>query len=288
MNKVIFLVGGPGSGKDIILKNILKDYNLLEFTLEQVNSTFVNKIQENDKRRSILQKESFVISTNAYNYEGIKTTKNLLENFGYESAMIFVDVDDDVSKQRLSKRENFSEESRVEKLNKSKENINKFYTIFEEFIKYDNNDSLEESNELKSVYLFCEFFIHSEKIELFESEDLNTRILEKYSFKQKKIKKKSDTDGYPPESLTKVKTDRIGDEYSIRNSGMGFPTTVGAIYSESFSEYEPELSSFSSYERSTPPTETLPNTKEVQKYENKKAAVKKIKKIAVLSWKGGK
>lgn len=286
MNKVIFLVGGPGSGKDFVLKNVFNKYNLLEFTLEQVNSAFFNKPNEKDKRYAIFEKKSFVISTNAYNYDGIKNTKNLLENFGYETSMVFVDISDEVSKKRLSGRQNLSEEARVEKLLKSKENLNNFSDLFESnFIVYENNEY--DNDAKRSLVVFCEFFIYGELTSLLESKELNSKLLEKFSLK-KKLKKKNtdDMDGYPPDALTKVKTDRIGDEYSIRNSGMGFPTTVGAVYSESFSEYEPELSAFSSYERSTPPPESLPNPKEVQKYENKKPTIKKIKKVAYLSWKG--
>jgi shikimate kinase len=286
MNKAIFLVGGPGSGKDVILRNILSQHNLLEFTLEQVNSTFINKISEKDKRFSILNKESFVISTNAYSYENIKHTKNLLENFGYETSMIFIDVSDEVSKSRLANREHFSEENRREKFSKAKENMNKFYDLFEDFAMYENNLSIEDCENIDGLYLFCEVFINSkEGAVLFEQEDLNERLLDRFSIK-KKLKNKTENDDYPPDVLTKVKTDRIGDEYSIRNSGMGFPTTVGAIYSESFTDAAADMPAFTSFERGVPPMETLPDTKEVRKFENKKPIVQKIKKIAILSWKG--
>ena len=60
--KAVFLVGGPGSGKDIILKDIMYNYGLKEFTLEQINNVFNNPISENDKKYSLLKKESVTLS----------------------------------------------------------------------------------------------------------------------------------------------------------------------------------------------------------------------------------
>lgn len=52
MNKAIFLVGGPGSGKDIVLTTVLSKFNLKEYKLEQI------------KKANL--KESIIISGNAY------------------------------------------------------------------------------------------------------------------------------------------------------------------------------------------------------------------------------
>ena len=38
MNLALFLVGGPGSGKDIVLKEALSQFDIKEFNTEQVKS----------------------------------------------------------------------------------------------------------------------------------------------------------------------------------------------------------------------------------------------------------
>lgn len=283
MNRVIFLVGGPGSGKDVILKDISARYNLMEFTLEQVNHTFFNKISNSDKRVCILNRESFVISTNAYDYEKIKQTKNLLENFGYHTAMVYVDVDYDVSKGRMIHRENFSEDSWKDKITKCKQNISNFNSIFEHFIKMDNSFSLN----MDPLHLFCELFIHDIEANLFESSEIDSKLLNKHSIKKKLIKSKRSTsaDRFITDPTSKFQTDRIGDEYSVRNSAIGYPSTIGPFYSETFADVA-DLPAFSSLDRGVPPPETLSDPKSIQQAENKNKVIKKIKNIAILSWKG--
>ena len=50
--RAIFLVGTFGSGKDIILKNVLEKHNIQEFTLEQVRSALTTKLSKNDKKNA--------------------------------------------------------------------------------------------------------------------------------------------------------------------------------------------------------------------------------------------
>lgn len=260
MKKAIFLVGGPGSGKDIVLREVLCSYEIKELKLEQVKPEYLT------------QNQPLVISTNAYNLEGIVVSKKLLENFGFETSMIFVDVSDNTSKQRLSSR-NVSEEIRRKRLEETKQNIPKFRDIFPFFVMFENNSTTKSSG-ITDLTIFCESFINLENI-LVDKKTNNKKVLNR-SIKDKLLKK-----SFPVDLLTKVKSDRIGDEYSIRNSGMGFPSTVGPFYNESFSEYEPELPAFASDSRSMP---------DQQKYEEqpKTKALKSIKKLAKSSWERGK
>lgn len=138
MNRAIFLVGGPGSGKDIVLKEALSNFNIREFNTEQVKNV-VKKFF----------KEILVITGNAYNYDKIKESKEILESKNYLTSMIYVDVSDDVSRQRLINR-GLSEEIRLDRLIDSKINLEKFQELFSEFYYIDNNyDSHSEETQLQ-------------------------------------------------------------------------------------------------------------------------------------------
>ena len=267
-NKAIFLVGGPGSGKDIILKDIVNNYGIKEFTIEQVESVFNNPISENDKKYSIMKKEGIIISTNAYKFNNIEQVKGLLENFGYSSAMIFVDVSDSVSKTRISKR-NFSEESRREKLTISKHNIPFFNELFESFILYDNSSILEDSGQLNSIKQFCNRFLNGDFLKIFENHD--KKINKKFSIKKKLL-------GVVPGPLSKIPTDSISQGLDTRNSGIGYSSTstVGPMYSETYAtDIDVNRPMFTSPERGN---ERAEYPTEPVKVDSKK--VKIIKKLA--------
>ena len=263
MKKAIFLVGGPGSGKDIVIKQVLHNYELQEFKLEQI------------KNASLSGENEIIITANAYNFEEILITKNLLEENGFETSMIFVDVNEKVSKQRIVSR-NINEEIRTKKLRESKKNINKFSKEFSYFLVVENNSNNIIPNK-EELIIFCESFINLETV-LFEKTSNKTNNI-KRSIKDKLLK------SYPTDLLSKVQTDRIGDEYSIRNSGMGFPSTVGPFYTkESFADYAPELPAFTSDERTIPPENNSNNT--IEKTPQSKR-IQNIKKIAKNCWKRG-
>lgn len=127
MKQAIFLIGGPGSGKDIILKEILTNYNIKEFQVEQTKR-IVKKFF----------KEILVITGNAYSFDKIKESKDLLDSYGYSTSMIYVDVNDETSQIRVSNRY-ISEEKRIDRLIDSKLNIEKYQDMFEDFYYFDNS-----------------------------------------------------------------------------------------------------------------------------------------------------
>lgn len=268
MKKAIFLVGGPGSGKDIVLRKVLGAYDLQELKLEQLKEDVIQGDQ------------SIVINTNAYNFDGVISNKNLLEDHGFETSMIFVDVSDKISKQRLSSR-NISEEIRKKRLKESKKNILAFGNSFSYFTIFENN-STEQNKEIDELTIFCESFLYLESILEEKSKKLATK-----KFSNKSIKNKLLRNFYPNDLVTKVQTDRIGDEYSVRNSGIGYPSTVGPFYNESFTDYAADLPAFTS--DSTSPRSIPPQEKYSEKpnLEITKSRIKNIKKIAKTCWKGG-
>ena len=135
MKNVIFLIGGPGSGKDIIIKESLVYQKVKEYKIEQIKNV---KLFE----------ENIVITANAYQYELISEAKRDFDRLNYNTFGVFVDVSNDISKQRLSGR-NISEELRVTRLLESKENLEKFEELFGNMF-YVNNSYLLESEETQS------------------------------------------------------------------------------------------------------------------------------------------
>lgn len=130
MKQAIFLVGGPGSGKDIILKNIPQFEQYSEYNIEQI--------------KNIVSEHKIIITANSYSYDRIKSVKDLLESLYYNTSMIYVDVSDNISYQRMSTR-NLNEDIRREKLTLSKLNLEEFRQIFSSVHYFNNSFNLKSS-----------------------------------------------------------------------------------------------------------------------------------------------
>lgn len=124
MRHAIFLVGGPGSGKDIILRNVPHLTEYTEYKIEQLKSNILES--------------KILVTGNSYNLDNIQNAKDLLESLYYKTSMIFVDVSDSVSHSRMSLRI-IDESVRHEKLKISKMNLETFKQIFENFHYFNNN-----------------------------------------------------------------------------------------------------------------------------------------------------
>lgn len=259
--KAIFLTGSPGSGKDILLKNCFENIPFKEYKLEQIKGS----VSEN----------FIVVSSVAYRFSEIKSVKESLENMGYDTMMVFVDVSDKVSKSRMQQR-NILEDKRKLNLEKSKENLKKFENLFDYFIVFENNDVVESYN-FNLIENFALNFVYGENF-IYEK----TNSTEKYSILNRLKSKHKKSDKYIRLG-DKIPTDRIGDEFSVRNSGIGYPSTTGPFYSEDFSQqYSDTLPAFSSDNRSiiSPEIEKRPVTSSVIR-----KRIKRIKNVAKNAWK---
>ncbi len=133
MKNAIFIVGGPGSGKDILIKSFLDTFPVQELTLEQV----LLYAKKNKLTETIL------VKGNAYDINSVLNTKQILENHNYNNIMIFVEVDDETSKARLRSRLNITEETRYSKFEMTKTSISIYENIFDNFCVFDNNLDIE-------------------------------------------------------------------------------------------------------------------------------------------------
>jgi dephospho-CoA kinase len=132
----IFLLGGPGSGKDYVLKNIFSRFDLTEVQADQLLTGRANELIEN--------KQNIVINGVA-DINKIEEARAILE--GYEFDYVYVTVTNKVSRMRNEEREiPLPENKRLEKWyrgEKLKEQLDCFV--------FNNSINLNESGEIEKV-----------------------------------------------------------------------------------------------------------------------------------------
>ena len=126
--KVIFLAGGPGSGKDYVLNNTLDGQGLteinsdkaLEFLMDKEGLNKTMPADETEKRNlvrgraknitelrqqlALLGRNGLIINGTGDDVVKTKKIKDQLEKLGYESSMLLVNTSDDISAQRNIER----------------------------------------------------------------------------------------------------------------------------------------------------------------------------------------
>ena len=159
MFKAIFITGGPGSGKDIVIREGVAEQKAVELSTIQAFEYLMDKkkLSEQSKdfrRESIRNRSPLIINGTADNFDNIATIKEELEELGYTTMMVYVDTLNEVSRQRnLGLKRMISESVREEKWVKAQENKVKFYSMFNDFNLFENNDNLEIVEEsISDVY----------------------------------------------------------------------------------------------------------------------------------------
>ena len=126
--KAVFLSGGPGSGKDYVLDNTLQGHGLVEINSDKALEYLMDKnnldmtmpasekgvrelvrgkaksMTELRQRLAIFGRNGLIINGTGDDVEKIKRIKERLDEVGYESSMISVVTDDEVSRQRNIER----------------------------------------------------------------------------------------------------------------------------------------------------------------------------------------
>lgn len=123
--KAVFLTGGPGSGKDYVLNNVLHNHGLTEIDDERLHSFFNTnshnfKSDEPDENSPLLKKaknvndlrhvlaihgrNGLIVNGTGDDHHKTKFIKSNLEKLGYDTSMLHVHADDEVSKQRHIER----------------------------------------------------------------------------------------------------------------------------------------------------------------------------------------
>jgi hypothetical protein len=137
----IFLLGGPGSGKDYVLKNIFSRFDLTEVQVEHILNGSASELIE--------QKKNIVIN-GALDESKIQEVKTLLEGYDFDS--VYVHVTNKVSRLRNSLRDNpLVENKRLEKWYRAE----KLAESLESY-KFNNSINLNESSDFEKVFFASE------------------------------------------------------------------------------------------------------------------------------------
>jgi len=166
--KAIFVTGGPGSGKDIIIREAIAESRAVELNATQAFDYLVDKQKLSEKtndfrREAIRNRGPLIINGPADNIEKINHIKEELEDLGYKTMMVFVNTTNEVSQERNTKLSRMMMESlRYDKWSQAQKNKELFAESFKRFIQIDNTGSLESIEEdITQTYLNINEFIEN-------------------------------------------------------------------------------------------------------------------------------
>jgi len=173
--KVVFLAGGPGSGKDYVLDNTLAGHGMtemnsdkaLEFLMDKQGLDKTMPASEEEKRNivrdkaksvtelrqrlAILGRNGLIINGTGDDVEKITKIKSKLEEIGYDSSMVLVNTADEVSKQRNIERgqrggRTVPENIRKEKWDNVQQGRPEFAKLFgDNYMEFDNSEDLRNA-----------------------------------------------------------------------------------------------------------------------------------------------
>lgn len=176
--KAVFLAGGPGSGKDFVLKHALDGHGLveinsdtaLEFLMDKEGLSKKMPKREQEKREDVRKRaksmtelrqrlalegrNGLIINGTADDPEKIFRIKTKLEEMGYSTSMVFVNTTDKISKQRNIERgkrggRRVPENIRIEKWKNAQLARPEFEKVFgDNMMSFDNSLDLRPKSSL--------------------------------------------------------------------------------------------------------------------------------------------
>jgi hypothetical protein len=260
--KAIFVTGGPGSGKDIIVRECIASHKIVEHNFQQVVDILNDKHKlamrsMSPKFESIRTRAPLIINGPADDLQKIGQIKEELEELGYQTMMVFVDTTNSVSRERntlLSKM--MIESIRQDRWEKSQQNAEQLSEMFTDFIRFDNSGDLESKEEdITETYKLTKEFLSSSSIieslqngnrfkGLYESSKTKVKVLKDNNSPfmqfQKKLGKQDDVrDGDEKSNSTYIfrtyseanfnKDKEIGKKKtSLTNNKVGDPGGIGS------------------------------------------------------------
>jgi predicted kinase len=150
--KAIFVTGGPGSGKDIIIREAIAESKSVELNSVQAFDILMDKQKlsekSNDVRREAIRNRGPLIINGPADDNRLLSIKEELEELGYETSMVFVDTTNEASKNRNEKLAKMIAESvRYDKWKQAQACKLSYSEKFENFINFNNSSTLEEIEE---------------------------------------------------------------------------------------------------------------------------------------------
>jgi len=191
--KAIFVTGGPGSGKDIIIRECIPSQKIVEMNANLAISILNNKHKlyesSNDIRQeAIRNRNPLIINSTTNDQYMIVEIKNELEELGYETLMVFVNTSNDSSKQRNEKHTRVLEESvRLERWQKTQLISENFKKTFKKYFEFDNSVDLKEANEFEKSEKEKDLTLIYELINLFLDIEVENEIANTWMLRNKKM-----------------------------------------------------------------------------------------------------
>jgi predicted kinase len=150
--KAVFITGGPGSGKDTVIRDAIAEGRAVEINTIQAFEFLADKHKlsestKDERRNAIKQHKPLIINGSANDIDRIKYVKEELEELGYETMMIFVDTTNETSSSRNQKLTRMMvEDVRQDKWIKSQENAKVYNEAFDLFIRFDNTIDFDKAD----------------------------------------------------------------------------------------------------------------------------------------------
>jgi cytidyltransferase-like protein len=263
--KAIFVTGGPGSGKDIVIREAIAEAKITELNFIQARDYLGDKQKLSEKtndfrREAIRSRGPLIINGPADDIEKIAYIKEELEELGYNTMMIFVHTNNETSKERNSNLTRMMAESvRQDKWQKSQKNIIQFNEMYNNLVTFDNTGNLDTKEEdINDIYQSTKAFLDSSIVNESATDWLNRNVSlfgennvkqNSKSIQQKTIgrynpfyRAKGPSDIKPDNSGSLVSgRDQIkGDTGPRKNTGVGSSVTGGAWHS-AYEESKPSL-----------------------------------------------
>jgi predicted kinase len=155
MFKAVFVSGGPGSGKDIIIREAIAQQNAVEIN----STTAINILNDKhklfefsrDSRREAIRNRLPLIITGTTNEQfNLLAIREELEELGYETMMIFVNTTNGASKKRNESHERILSESvRQQRWDVTQLVAEKYNQEFTKYLEFDNSLDLNEANDFE-------------------------------------------------------------------------------------------------------------------------------------------
>jgi hypothetical protein len=239
-HKAIFVTGGPGSGKDIIVRECIASQKIVEHNFQQVVDILNDKHKlamrsMNPKFESVRTRAPLIINGPADDLQKIGQIKEELEELGYQTMMVFVDTTNSISKERntfLSKM--MMESIRQNKWEKAQQNAEQLSEMFTDFVRFDNSGDLESKEEdITETYKLTKEFLSSSSI--IESLQNGNRFRGLYESSKVKTKVKVLKDNNSPFMQAQYKMgkqDDVRDGDVKSNSTYAFRTYAEANFNK--------------------------------------------------------
>jgi predicted kinase len=191
--KAIFVTGGPGSGKDIIIRECVPSQKIVEMNAGLAISILNDKHRLHEsssdyRREAMRNRNPLIINGTTNDQYMIVEIKNELEELGYETLMVFVNTSNDSSKQRNEKHARVLEESvRFERWKRTQTVSESLKQSFNKYFEFDNSIDLNEATEFEKYEKEEDLTIMYEMINWFLDIEVENEIANSWLLRNKKI-----------------------------------------------------------------------------------------------------